>query len=267
MIFRKAVRRRSTPTNFTLDDASPSIYYIDFPAAKIPSVCVAVGTCAYGNTLHQASLPSASAAFQFTGSAFYIFGLLSPSAGPFTVTVDGVTYGSLTGFCETTIAQALLFYKEGLDPSSAHQVVLRNAASSLLSLDYVIATSGGSAVGPVIYPSSSSSIGGPGQPAGSAGISGGVSPQPIAAGGNAQPASGGTPSTDAFGAPIAAPAEVENNSNGDQIGAIIGAVAGVILFLVIAGMIFRSHKKKSADSTPSGSAPPPAIAAQPPPPT
>ena len=185
-----------------------------------------------------------------------MFGLLSPSAGPFTVTVDGVTYGSLTGFCETTIAQALLFYKEGLDPTSAHQVVLRNAASSLLSLDYVIATSGGSAVGPVIYPSSSAPIGNPGTPV-----------QPVDADTNAQPVFDGTPSTDAFGAPIAPPTEVKNDSNADQTGAIIGAVAGVILFLVIASMVFRSQKKKSADNTSSGSAPPPAVAALPPRPT
>ena len=50
------------------------------------------------------------------------------------------------------------------------------------------------------------------------------------------------------------PTEAKNDSNGDQIGAIIGAVAGVILFLVIAWMFFRSHKKKRADQTLSGSA-------------
>ncbi|GHJ83775.1 hypothetical protein NliqN6_0177 [Naganishia liquefaciens] len=245
---------RSAATNFTLDDASSSIYYIDFPAATISNVCVAEGTCAYGNTLHQASLPSASAAFQFAGSAFYIFGLLSPTSGPFTVTVDGVTYGSLTGFCETTIAQALLFYKENLDPTSTHQVVLRNAASSLLSLDYVIATSGGSALGPVRNPPSSPQDGTWGTPVGNVGNAGGVIGPPFAGGTNVPPVNTSTPPTDAFGVPIATPTEAKNDSNGDQIGAIIGAVAGVILFLVIAWMLFRSHKKKRADQTLSGSA-------------
>lgn len=240
-----------------MDDASSNIYYIDFPASQISPACAALGTCAYGNTLHQASLPSASAAFQVTGSAFYIYGLLSPNSGPFTVTVDGVTYGSLTGYCETNIAQALLFHREGLDPTSAHQVVLRNAGSSLLSLDYVIATSGGAAVGPVSYPPTSSPNGGTGTPVGSAGNTGGVNAQPLVGSATIQPAIGGPPSTDAFGAPIATETTVEKDSNGDQIGAIIGAVAGVIIFLVIAWMVFRSHKSKSADKTASGASPPP----------
>lgn len=226
--------RRAVATNFTLDDASPNIYYIDFPAVQVSSVCPAFGTCAYGNTLHQASLPSASAAFEITGSAFYLYGLLSPTSGPFTVNVDGIDYGSLTAYCETTISQALLFHKEGLDPSSAHQVVLRNGGpSSSVSLDYIIATSGGNAVGPVAYPPASPPNGGSGTPAGGA---------------IAQPAVGGGTSTDAFGAPIATPTVVEKDSNGDQIGAIIGAVAGVIVFLVIAWMVFRSNRSRSADT-------------------
>jgi hypothetical protein len=159
------------------------------------------------------------------------------------VTVDGINYGSLTAYCETTISQALLFHKEGLDPSSAHQVVLRNGGpSSSISLDYVIATSGGNAVGPVAYPPTSSPNGGSSTPGGGAGT---------ASAANAQPAVGGATSTDAFGAPIAAPTTVEKDSNGDQIGAIIGAVAGVIIFLVIAWMVFRSHGSKSADKTAS----------------
>jgi hypothetical protein len=79
---------------------------------------------------------------------------------------------------------------------------------------------------------------------------------------------GASSGTDVFGQPITAPAE--KDGNGDQIGAIIGAVAGVILFLVIAFMVLKSHKKKkSTDATPVtfGSANTPQFQTQTQPPT
>lgn len=223
--------RRTASTNFTLDDASPAIYYIDFPAAQVSPACASTGTCSYSNTLHQSSLATASAAFQVTANAFYIYGLQSPSGGPFTVIVDGVTYGSLTGYCETVISQALLFHKDGLDLTTAHQVILKNAGPSVITLDYIVASSG-AAAGPV-------------QSAPMPPTGGSITPD----GTPVVPPMGASSGTDVFGKPITAPAE--KDGNGDQIGAIIGAVAGVILFLVIAFMVLRSHKKKEpTDATP-----------------
>ncbi|KAJ9091757.1 hypothetical protein QFC19_008967 [Naganishia cerealis] len=220
--------KRTPATNYTLDDASASIYYIDFPTVEISKACSS-GPCAYRNTLHQTSASSASAAFQFTGSAVYLYGIRSPSSGPFTVTIDGVTYGQLTGYCETSIPQSLLFEMTGLDPTQKHQVVMRNAGPSLMSLDYIVATAGGA---PLLPPAS-------GQP---------VSPAPTG------DPSLNSPSTDIFGIPTdmggVAPEEEKGDNN---TGPIIGAVAGIILFLVIASMVFRSHKKKDGKKADKGS--------------
>lgn len=228
-----SLHRRAVGTNFTLDDASSAIYYIDFPVAQVNPACATTGTCSYSNTLHQSALTTASAAFQVKASALFIYGLQSPSGGPFTVTIDGVTYGSLTGYCETPISQALLFHMDGLDPTTAHQVVMKNAGPSVLTLDFIVATSGGVA---------GSTAGGatPAAGAPAPGLVGRPASQPMAA----------SSGTDVFGQPLTGPT-AEKDGNGDQIGAIIGAVAGVIIFLVIAFMVLRSHRKaKSADATP-----------------
>lgn len=101
----------------------------------------------------------------------------------------------------------------------------------MVSLDYVIVTSGGTGGSPM------PPTGGPGTPV--------EAPVP-AAGASAAYSS----STDVFGMPTTV-APVEKEDNNDQIGAIIGAVAGVLIFLVIAAMVLRSHKKsKATDTTP-----------------
>ncbi|KAJ9120977.1 hypothetical protein QFC24_004957 [Naganishia onofrii] len=217
-----------------MDDTAPSIYYIDFPAVEISKAC-STTPCAYGNTLHQTASSSASAAFQVTGSsAVYIYGIRSPAAGPFTVTIDGTTYGQLTGYCETSIPHSLLFEKTGLDPTQKHQIVMRNAGPSLLSLDFVIATAGGAAIIP---------------PPGGQQIS------PVPTGSTAgSSGSTGSSSTDIFGIPTSMGGAAAEEEKGDNnTGAIIGGVAGVILFLVIAYMVFRKPKKSKADKESSSS--------------
>ncbi|KAJ9120019.1 hypothetical protein QFC22_002916 [Naganishia vaughanmartiniae] len=216
-----------------MDDTAASIYYIDFPAVEISKACSST-PCAYGNTLHQTSSSSASAAFQVTAvSAVYIYGIRSPSAGPFTVTINGITYRQLTGYCETSIPQSLLFGKTGLDPTQKYQVVMRNAGPSLISLDYIIATSGGAAIIP---------------PAGGQQIS------PVPTGATAvSSGSPGSTSTDIFGIPTSMGGAAAEEKGDNNTGAIIGGVAGVILFLVIAFMVFRKPKKSKADEQSSSS--------------
>ncbi|KAJ9103737.1 hypothetical protein QFC21_002197 [Naganishia friedmannii] len=223
-----ALVKRTPETNYTMDDTSATIYYIDFPAVEISKACSST-PCAYGNTLHQTSSSSASAAFPVTGSAVYIYGIRSPSAGPFTVTIDGITYSQLTGYCETSTPHSLLFEKTGLDPAQKHQIVMRNAGPSLMSLDYIIGTSGGAAI---VQPPDGQK----------------VSPLPT---GSTPASSGstGSSSTDIFGIPtsMGGAAAAEDDKGDNNTGAIIGGVAGVILFLVIAFMVFRKPKKSKAD--------------------
>ncbi|KAK8845360.1 hypothetical protein IAR55_006073 [Kwoniella newhampshirensis] len=128
--------------NSTLDDASSKITYSGFQStSNIQSSVPAIKKGSfYKDTISYTSSAGAAASLIFNGSALYVFGMTGPEFGSFQISIDSSTIGTYNASTTVETYNTLLFFTTHLDPSSQHEIQIKNQNDGkLFALDYIVA--------------------------------------------------------------------------------------------------------------------------------
>ncbi|ODN97005.1 hypothetical protein I350_07983 [Cryptococcus amylolentus CBS 6273] len=227
VVVQTEVVESGTPNNATLDDASSQVTYTGFQSTSPSGSSIeAINEGSfYKDTISWTNAADATAAFSFTGSALYIFGMTGPDFGCFSITIDSSSYGTFNASTTISTSSILLFFTTYLDAGTEHQVEVKNVNDGMvLALDYFVA----------VAPQSSGS--------GSVSGSGGVGTATATGSGS------GSSATAVFG-------DGQANSNsgpgGDSTAGIIGGILGGLagLALIWLWWAYRRWKKAGGEGS------------------